>query len=333
MVKAPRRSAAVLGVLVITVAAGAPTASAAGGDGVISGGGGPNPRAERMTQKRSWVAAGPLHFGSAPYSEVRSAATAAAENAACGISAGEVTKLTLSPTWPEVAPSGEAPSPLTLSRYDDQVSLADPKQRSEALFFNPGVGMWQLDSAGLGADVTAADAIDASAAADRVAPHVVDRYCSAINAGANAADARASAWGVWHACGSGACEDVFQRLRSDGLVEVGGVGRYGGAERRVCSFEGVRYDCLHVAPSKARGENAWTVEHYGPAPVPAPFYVFTYTEGGRRYEVRYWDRADSGAVSDVSASRELGTDARERLSWSAESALCDVTAGRGGCRS
>lgn len=333
MVKAPRPWSVFLVALVTTAVANTPTASAAGGDGLISGGGGPNPRAERMTQQRSWVAAGPLHFGASPYSDVRSAATAATGNAACGISAAEATNLTLSPTWPEVAPSGEAPSPMTLSRYDAQASLADPKQRSDALYFNPGVGMWQLDSAGLGADITAAGAIDVSAAADRVAPHVLGRYCSAINAGASAEDARAKAWSAWHACSSGACEDVYQRLRSDGLIKVGDVGRYGGAERRVCAFEGVRHDCLHVDPGKAQGDNAWTVPRYGPAPVPAPFYVFNYTEGGRHYEVRYWAEADSGSVRDVSASRELGTDARARLSWSAESAFCDVTTGRGGCRS
>lgn len=332
MVKAQRRSSAVLIALSIAFTTSA-HAFAAGGDGAISGGGGPNPKAEQLREQRSWVAPGPLRFGAVPHAEARSAATDAAATADCAISAAEATDLTLSPTWPEVAPSGNAPSPMTLSRYDDQASLADPKQRSEALYFSPGVGVWQLDSAGLGAGLTAAEAIDVSSAAAVVAPHVVDRYCAAINAGASAADARASAWRAWRACGTGACEDVFQRLRGGALVEVDGVDRHGGAQRRVCSFEGVRYDCLHVDPGKAQGDSAWAAPHYGPAPLPAPFYVLTYAEGGREYEVRYWTRADSGAVSDVSVSRELGVDARDRLSWSVESTLCDMTAWRGNCRS
>ena len=332
MVKAQRRSPAVLVALVIALTTG-DHALAAGGDGAISGGGGQNPRAEHLREQRSWVAPGPLRFGTVPHSQVRSAATAAARSADCAISATEATDLTLSPTWPEVAPSGNAPSPMTLSRYDDQASLADPNQRSEALFFSPGVGAWQLDSAGLGARLTAADAVDVSTAADVVAPHVVERYCAAISAGASATDARASAWRAWRACRTGACEDVFQRLRGGALVQVDGVDRYGGAQRRVCGFEGVRYDCLHVDPGEAQGDNAWAAPNYGPAPIPAPFYVFTYAEDGRDYEVRYWLKADSGAVSDVSVSRELGVDARDRLSWSAEPALCDMTTGRGDCRS
>ncbi|MFC7340939.1 hypothetical protein [Saccharopolyspora griseoalba] len=331
MVKVLRRSSVLLAALIVTTAT-ADHALAAGDDGVISGGGGPDPRAAQLVEQHSWVAPGPLRFGTAPYAQVRAAATAAAGSAACEVSPAEATDLTLSPTWPEVAPSGNAPSPMTLSRYDDQPSLSDPKQRSEALYFNPGVGAWQLDSAGLGADITAAEAIDVSAAADQVAPHVVDRYCAAINSGASAASARAEAWRAWRACGTGACEDVFQRLRGGALVQVDDVGRYGGAERRVCGFEGVRYDCLYVDPGRAQGDNAWTVPHYGPAPVPAPFYAFTYAENGREYEVRYWAKADSGAVSDVSVSRELGVDARDRLSWSAEPGLCDLTAGRGRCR-
>ena len=110
------------------------------------------------------------------------------------------------------------------------------------------------------------------------------------------------------------------------------VDRFGGAEQKTCTFQGAEYDCLFVDPSKAQGENAWTDPGYGPAPVPDPFYVFTYSEGGTDYEVRYWMAADTGADTAVSASRELGVDAREKLSWAAETgAFCDVSAQRGSC--
>ncbi|WP_093413582.1 hypothetical protein [Saccharopolyspora flava] len=310
----------------------APLAHAAGGDGTISGGGGPNPRAEQMSRDRGWVAPlAELHFGAEPYAAVESAATDAAEAADCGISATAATYLTLSTTWPEVSPSGQSPSPMTLSRYDDQTSLADPEQRAEGLFFNPGVGIWQLDSAGLGAEETAATAIDSTTAAATMASHMVGKYCSAINAGNGEAQARASAWADWHACDSGACEDVYQRLAADGVTQDDGVGRYGGAEMRTCTFEGAEYDCLRVDPAAAQGEDAWTSPDYGPAPVPAPFYAFTYTEDGVDYEVRYWLKSDSGADTDVSASRELGVDARSKLSWSEETSLCDITTGTGNC--
>ena len=316
---------------VLAVVAGGPTAMAAGDDGVISGGGGENPQEIQMKRERAFVLPGPLKFGAEPYEAVASAAKSAAEGADCDISADAATFLTLSPTWPEVSGTGEVPSPMTLSRYDDQTSLADPEQRGEGLFFNPGVGVWQLDSAGLGAKETAATAIDSVSAAKKMAPYMVDKYCSAVAGGSSSADARAAAWTDWHACDDGACEDVYQRLAADGVSTDTSVKRHGGASQRECTFEGATYDCLFVDPAQAQGADAWTAPDFGPAPVPDPFYVFTYTKDGTEYEVRYWLKADSGASEDVSASRKLGVNARERLSWEAENSLCDTTEGRGNC--
>ncbi|WP_433869877.1 hypothetical protein [Saccharopolyspora sp. CA-218241] len=326
-----RRRRAVLAGGLATLLLAPATAWAAGGDGVRSGGGGDNPTAERLTRERAWVQAGPLRFGAEPLAAVESAATAAAADATCSISATTATHLLLAPTWPEVAPSGAAPSPMTLSRYDDQPALADPEQRSPGLFFNPGVGMWQLDSAGLGADVTAATAIDAGSAAREVAPGIVAAYCTALSAGRGAAEARATAWRPWHACDDGACEDVFARLGSEGVTTDRATSRHGGAEPRRCTYQGTAYDCLYVDPAAAEGEDAWTFPGYGPAPVADPFYAFRHAEGGVAYEVRYWLSADSGAGTDVSASRRLGVNARTALTWAAESDLCDTTAGRGHC--
>ncbi|WP_344678203.1 hypothetical protein [Saccharopolyspora taberi] len=311
---------------------GAPPALAAGDDGVISGGGGENPEEIRLKRERAWVVENaPLTFGAEPYRAVKDAAAKAVGEAGCEVSADAAANLALSTTWPEVAGSGEAPSPMTLSRYDDQASLADPEQRAEGLFFNPGVGIWQLDSAGLGAKETAATAIDSVTAAGKMVPYMLGKYCDAVNGGSSASSARASAWKDWHACDDGACEKIFDRLESEGVTEDSGVNRYGGAEMRKCTFEGAEYDCLFVDPSKAQGEDAWTSPDFGPAPVPAPFYVFTYTKSGTDYEVRYWLKDDSGAKGDVSASRELGVNARTKLSWADENGLCDTTKGRGNC--
>ncbi len=326
-----RRLTVAAAVAALAGVAGGPGAFAAGDDGVISGGGGENPREAELKRERAPVQPGPLKFGAEPYEAVSSAASSAAGSADCDISADAATYLTLSPTWPEVAGNGEAPSPMTMSRYDDQTSLADPEQRGNGLFFNPGVGMWQLDSAGLGTEETAGTAIDSVAAAKTMAPYIVGKYCSAVSSGSSAAEARAAAWTDWHACDGGACEDIYQRLSSDGVTTDTSVKRHGGASARECTYEGTTYDCLYVDPSKAQGADAWTAPDFGPAPLPDPFYVFTYTENGTDYEVRYWLQADSGASEDVSASRALGTDARDRLSWATETDLCDTTEGRGNC--
>lgn len=323
------RAFAVLGAVAVLSAPA--SAFAAGGGPVVSGGGGPNPDELRLKHERAWLPAVPLQFGAEPYSAAESAAADAAAAEDCGLSAADATNLTLAPTWPEVAGSGSAPAPMTLSRYDDQTALADPQQRADGLFFNPGVGIWQLDSAGLGSQETAATAVDSQSAAKTAAAHIVGEYCDSAAGGASAAKSRAAAWSAWHACDEGACEDIYQRLATDGVTKVDSVGRYGGGEPRKCTFEGATYDCLYIDPHAAEGEDAWLSPDFGPAPVPAPFYAFTYSSGGGEYEVRYWLKGDSGADTDVSASRKLGTDARSELSWSAESALCDTTAGRGNC--
>ncbi|QUH04655.1 hypothetical protein HUO13_31260 [Saccharopolyspora erythraea] len=333
VIKQPVRPCSVLlAVLLGATTVFAPVASAAGGDGTISGGGRENPEEVRLKRERAWVADNaPLQFGAEPYAAVQAAAAKAVEQAECQVSAEAATNLTLATTWPEVAGSGEPPSPMTLSRYDDQASLADPEQRADGLFFNPGVGIWQLDSAGLGAKETAATAIDSVTAAQKMAPYMLGKFCDAVNGGASTASARSAAWKDWHACDGGACEKIFQRLGSQQVTKVDGVGRYGGAEPRKCTYGGAQYDCLYVDPAKAEGEDAWTSPDFGPAPVPAPFYAFTYAEGGKEYEVRYWLKGDSGASGDVSASRELGVNARSKLSWADETTLCDTTAGRGNC--
>lgn len=325
------RAAATALAIGITSALIAPaTAFAAGDDGTKSGGGRENPRAIELTRQNAWVKAGPLQFGTEPLEAVQQAATDAAPGAGCEINAESATALTLAPTWPEVSPEGEPPSPMTLSRYDNQASLGDPEGRAEGLFFNPGVGMWQLDSAGLGNEHTAGTAIDSASAAKEMATYITGKYCDAVNAGSSEADARAKAWGDWHACDEGACEDTYNRAL-EGVTPVPEVKRHGGAEPRKCTFEGAEYDCLFVDPAKAQGANWWAKPDGGPAPVPSPFYVFTYEESGSTFEVRYWLAEDSGASGDVSASRKFGVNARDELTWANETTLCDTTANRGNC--
>lgn len=325
MVDDRRSGAHVFGVLTAVAAAAVSFVPAAAGAEVD------DREWDEIRMQRAQVDPGPLKFGSEPLAQVQAAAEDAASDASCEVSASEATDLTLSPTWPEVSGDGEAPSPMTLSRYDDQSSLLDPHERGEDLFFNPGVGMWQLDSAGAGAQDTAASAVDPGSAAQRVAPQVVDDYCSAVDGGSSEEQARAAAWQPWHACDDGACEDVYQRLRSDGVTEDSNVTRYGGAEQRTCSFEGSEHDCLYIDPDAAEGEDSWTGPEFGPAPVPAPFYSFEHTEGGTTYEVRYWMSEDTGTSGDVSALRPLGSDARGGLTWSSDSSMCDTTAARGAC--
>lgn len=290
------------------------------------------PTAEELILQHADVADGPLEFGAQPLAFVQTAAAEAAGAAACEISPEEATALTIAMTWPETSPGGEAPSPMTLSRYDTQSSLADREARAPGLWFHPGIGMWQLDSAGLGSDFTAGEAMDTQYAASRMAPYIVGKYCTSVNGGADAATARAAAWSDWVACRQGACEDTYNRALQ-GVTQVSDVTQYGGAEPRDCQVGGVSYTCLFVDPAAAQGANWWAAPGGGNSPVAAPFYVYKQTDGDTSTEVRYWLATDSGAATDVVASRPFGANARGGLTWSEGTGLCDTTADRGTCTS
>lgn len=269
-----------------------------------------------------------LQFGAKPLEWVQQSSANAAANASCEISAESATAMVIAMTWPETSPSGESPSPMTLSRYDTQSTLGDPEGRAEGLWFHPGIGVWQLDSAGLGNDYTAGEAMDTKYASKRMAPHIVNEYCDNINGGASEADARRAAWQPWVACWEGACEDTYQRALA-GVTPVEEVKRFGGTEVRDCEVGGEEVRCHFVDPANAQGTNWWAAPDGGNSPIAAPFYVWRQTDGDAVTEVRYWLAEDSGAAVNVMASRPFGTNARDSLTWTEGSGFCDVRYGRG----
>ncbi|WP_017609177.1 hypothetical protein [Nocardiopsis xinjiangensis] len=277
------------------------------------------------------VPPGPLTFGAEALSAVEGAAADAAGGASCGISAKEATAMSLAPVWPEVLTGTmDTPSPMTLSRFDNQEGLYDPAGR-DGLFFNPGVGLWQMDSAGLGTGNTAGEAIDSAWVSDLVVPYIVDKYCGALNGGSSAPDARASAWSDWNACAGGECDTAYWRAFNDGVTADENVGRYGGAQPRTCEYRGGTYDCLFVDIANAQGADWWAAPGAGRSPLPHPFYVLRDDSGGSTEEVRVFLGEDSGHGTDVTATRPFGGDARDSLTWTDGRGLCDTTEGRGAC--
>lgn len=271
-----------------------------------------------------------LQFGADALADVKSAVKTTLKDPPCQINAEDATALSIAMTWPEVSPEGEPPSPMTLSRFDTQPELGDPDGRADGLWFHPGIGMWQLDSAGLGNDYTAGEAIDTKNSASHMVPYIVGKFCDAVNNGSAAADARAKAWSDWVACGDGACEDTYARALKK-VTPVEKVDRYGGGEQRDCDFGGTKVKCLYVDPAKAQGAKWWAAPDGGKSPLAAPFYVYRVTKGDKVSEVRYWTAANSGASTDVQASRPFGSNARDSLTWSKGAGLCDLTKDTGSC--
>lgn len=270
-------------------------------------------------------------MGSGPLADVRN--LAAAQSMCSGLTPDRLAAMAMVPTFPETgAPTNQAPSPMTLSRWDNQSSLyafGTPGSADKA-FFHPGIGMWQFDSAG-GWPLTAATAINTATAAMQAIPMMRTRFCSA--SGTDAAR-RKYAWGPWLECQSGTlCESLFSSLLVNDMLTVDqdmGVSSTGGMELRTCTIQGIgTVTCGYVDPAKAQGYKAFATfpGGNGVSPLTAPFYVFD--AGGREY--RYWLRADTGYSQTIEADKPITANARTSLTWRNLDNLCDNTMNRGAC--
>lgn len=273
-------------------------------------------------------------FGDDPLTDVLAAAAAHQD---CGLNRDQLSAAMLAPSWPETgAPANLSPSPMTLSRYDDAPGLWAFAGRSyPRAFWHPGVGLWQFDSAGLGAPFTASQRIDTRVIADEMARVISSRYCTATGTGAQRL---AYAWTPWHACtgGDGRCLLIFAEIYDGNsrtlrnLDRIASVLSTGGMQQRTCRGGGVAgtFTCWRVDPSLAQGYNGFAQPGYSSrTPITAPFYV--YQAGGREY--RHWLRADTGYATGVWATRPIGQNARTSLAWHGGETLCDVTRGAGAC--
>lgn len=263
-------------------------------------------------------------IGSEPLDDIRFWAD---QKKACGLSRDQLAAMMMAVTYPETGASGEqAPSPMTLSRWDTQAALyafGDRNTPWPKAFWHPGVGMWQFDSAG-GWNLTAASAISTPTAAEQAATTMAARWC--------ANPTRTYVWAPWFACASSTvCESIYNTI-FDGsslrnLTTYGGVTRDGGMQARSCTVGGAPVTCWYVDPSRAQGANWWAAAGAGPSPITAPFYVVA--RNGR--EARYWLSQDTGYPAGIKADKPVTANARTSLSWSTTAELCDTTAGRGDC--
>ena len=257
-----------------------------------------------------------------------------------------------------------APSPMTLSRYDEWngvfstasnqsanyglYAFRDPSTPYKRAFWHPGIGIWQYDSAGVGAPFTAIETMDVRIMAGEIADEMQSRWCAASG---TAAARRQQAWRPWwyDTNGNGTsdscplCEGFYQDLvATDGPSLVPGIGPLGGAEARVCEVPvGTEIPCWYVDPARSQGATAWKLSPVdggsntvAPTPLSAPFYV---VKRGATEE-RYWLRDDTGYAIDIRGVRQLGGNARpctgqslSGVDWTSGAGLCDVTTLRGRC--
>jgi hypothetical protein len=283
-------------------------------------------------------------FGSTPLDDVVEEAGNATR--CTGLTRNELAAMMLAPTWPETGAGNSAPSPMTLSRSDTDIDLysfgtVDNQQRA---FWHPGVGMWQLDDAGLGAFMPANQRINTLTAARKVAETMASRYCKSSGSPQNR---REAAWAQWFACGSGVCEDLYREhycAFDDSVCNIDrtpGVGRLGGMQTRICRYHAgpATFTCWYVNPANAQGDTGfWQSDPKmgdrpnGLSPLAFAFYVYLRTDTKPDKEWRHWLQEDTGYdVGEVFARRVDGMDSRRGLEWVDDNRLCDVEERRGTC--
>ena len=319
---------------------------------------------------------GNRYFGAGAWQAIEEAAAAAPRT--CGLSDAGLTALIAAPVFKESSAAttpSSAPSPMTLSRYDEWNGVLNTNTNQNAnhtlyegrdpyttyfrAYWHPGVGIWQYDSAGVGAPYTAAERMNVRIIAGDIAVEMAQRYCSpprSIMGPGPYTDAqrRQAAWWPWWTGQPNCplCQVEFDNMMTTSprfarIQKVPGISATGGAQRRTCNLDGSAVECWYIDPSVGVIEGAtWWATHapHGnhsptvqPAPLSHPFYVVK--RGG--YEESHWLRADTGYPVDISARRQLGRNARVRsnqagsgLAWSRTSSLCDPSRGSGGnCQS
>lgn len=313
------------------------------------------------------------YFGRTPWRAIEAAA--AGTSRPCSLSDAGLTALTVAPVFKEsssATSASTAPSPMTLSRYDEWTgtratdtnrnanyglyAFRDPSTSYKRAFWHPGIGIWQYDSAGVGAPFTAVERMDVGVTARDVAAGMAARYCSPssslIGHGApfTGQERRNAAWAPWgYPCTL--CEQQFQAMTATtpdftAITLVDGISVTGGAQKRTCTLVGVAgtVTCWYIDPRVGviQGATGWASiapldggsSTVTPTPLAAPFYV---VDRGSTEE-RHWFQEDTGYRIDISGSRQIGKNERPRsnqpgsgVTWRSSTGLCDLSTQHGAC--
>lgn len=119
--------------------------------------------------------------------------------------------------------------------------------------------------------------------------------------------------------------------------------RYGGMRKHKCRhiWSSSPFAGFYIKPANAQGDTSYwrdtqpdgdDTPSNGPLPVARPFYSFWLEKDGKRFEYRYFHRADTGFLQTLYAIRPEHVDSRTSLQWKKRTGewLCDFDiAGRG----
>ncbi len=281
-------------------------------------------------------AASAAKFGSGPLDDVFDAANYEAQYIS-DLTTNELAAIILAITWPEAAGGSTSvtPSPMTLSRGDGHSGLWSFENRSSSnsykrAFWHPGIGLWQIDSAGFARELGAHDRINSAVAAPVVADEIAASWESSIGTDS---ERRNEVWQPWYACNNGACEDIFQQIydSSNDSLNISrdySVSSMGGMEETYCNttYSYNTFTCYKIDPSQAEGyTGSWIYSPYegdtsDGIPSPLTYSFWSYVQYSDEH--RHWLGPDTGYNIDIRAIRDTADNARGNLLWYNSSYLC-----------
>lgn len=256
-----------------------------------------------------------------------------------GLTQNKLVALMLSvPVW-EVAGGarGRSVSPMTLSRWDGW-SLRTENRRLyshveypsfKRAHWNPGIGMWQLDTWSSTLHLNHGERMDTNAGGIAVARYLRDGYC----AGTTTVKSRLN--NNWFACRWDKCWNTFNDMYIDAsdsldVNRTAGSEWDGGVSRRSCRWgSGNSFACFWVNTNLRQG---WmdTSDPNGDGartPLAAGFLALS-TSSGRRYAI--WLRS-SGLGKEIGKSVPTGQGARDGDNWYDGSSLEVYKCGASSC--
>ncbi len=282
------------------------------------------------------------NFGDGPLDKVQSRSNSYGGNCSGNATPTKLKARALSIGWNEATDTdAQVPSPMTLSRYDTEQGLwwqgsqQNVNSNYRRIFWNPGVGIWQLDDAGMGGPLA-----DGRFEAERSVAEAMDHIRIQLCNGDNPYRTPDGTDWIWDACSSGDCQTDYQEIfngDSNPLSHFDGtfsVQNFGGSDEHQCYVQGLppneTWPCLYVRPGQAQGFTGWTNDPKGeddpfPRPLSNSFYVFrSFNSNGDPVETRYYMKQDTPLGHSVMVRRQIPNNSRTSLNWfNSPFGLCD----------
>lgn len=267
-------------------------------------------------------------IGIGPLQAVKAAAESnLGSNPNCGLTKNKLTALMTSiPYWELLGGDRTvAPSPMTLSRYDTwDLQSANHSLFSDGTFsgykrahWNPGVGLWQLDTFGPTLQLNHWRRIAPATGGGYIADYLREGWCN----GTSSVKSRLN--GTWFACQTDKCWNTFQEIykaSDDSLVlnrRQGMTSWNGGLTTHSCRYgSGSGFDCGYVNVNNIEGyalvgTPSGSSSTSGITPLAKPFMSFN-RSGTKR---AIWLEASTGWNTEYTRTADVDVNARYSGNW------------------